>query len=127
MANASNLVAAPPIEVWPDTTLRVLAETLKENGIGAALVRAHDGGISGVISERDIVMAMAEGADPDADRVSDYMVFDVEFAPADASVDELAAMMLDGGIRHLPVANSDGKVIGVLSMRDILAAKARAA
>ena len=121
---AASLVTAPAIEVSPETTLREFAVLLEENSIGVALVRGADGAVAGVISERDVVRALAEDADPEADRVGDHMTFEVEFAPGDTPADELARLLLDGGIRHLPVADGDGRVLGVLSIRDILAAVA---
>ena len=121
MTTAAQLVAAPAIEAWPDTTLRSLAELLEENNIGAVLVRATDGSVAGLISERDLVRALAEGADPDTDRVSDHMTYEVEFAPAATPAATLARTMLDDSIRHLPVEDDDGKVLGVLSIRDVLA------
>ncbi len=122
MTTAATLITGPAIEVWADLTLRGFAQLLEENGIGAVLVRSSDGGIAGLISERDLVRAIAEGADPDVDRVGDHMTFDVEFARSDTSSAELARVMIDDAIRHLPVADADGKVIGVVSIRDVLAA-----
>lgn len=124
MKTAADLIHAPAIEVWPDTPLRSLAELLVENDIGAALVRGANGGLSGVISERDVVRALAEGADPDEESVGDYMTLDVEFAPADATAAQLADTMIADAIRHLPIEDGDGKVLGVLSIRDVLAAVA---
>ena len=125
MKTASQLVIAPAIEVWPETTLRAFAELLEENSIGAALVRGAEGASAGVISERDVVRALADGVDPDTDRVGDYMTCDIEFARADTPSDALAATMLSHGIRHLPGEDDDGKVHRVLSNRNRLAAVAR--
>jgi CBS domain-containing protein len=122
MTTAATLITGPAIEVWADSTLRGFAQLLEENAIGAVLVRSSDGGIAGLISERDLVRAIAEGADPDVDRVGDHMTFDVEFVGSDTSSAELARVMIDDAIRHLPVADADGKVIGVVSIRDVLAA-----
>lgn len=119
---AEHLVNAPAIEVWPETTLRRFAELLEESSIGAALVRGVDGQVVGVVSERDVVRALAEGADPDVERVGDYMTFDVEFVSRHAPITALAEMMVADGIRHLPVEKENGGVIGVVSIRDVLAA-----
>jgi len=119
---ARDLVTSPPIEVWPDTTLRSVASLFTENSIGAALVRGADGAVAGVISERDLVRAVAEGADVDSDRAGDHMTFDVEFASTDHTADQLARTMIDNGIRHLPVEDADAKVIGVLSIREVTTA-----
>jgi CBS domain-containing protein len=119
---AAKLLTSAPIEVWPHTTLREVAELLERNSIGAALVRGTEGGIAGVISERDLVRAIAEGGDPDSERAGDYMTFDVEFAHADLPVAAVAEVMLRDRIRHLPVEDDEAKVLGVLSIRDVLAA-----
>lgn len=124
MTTAGELVTAPPIEAWPDTTLRDLTALLAENDIGAVLVRGTGGDVAGVISERDVIRALADGADPDVDRASDHMTYEVETVGASAAVADLARTMLAGGIRHVPVADDEGKVLGVLSMRDVLSAVA---
>jgi len=119
---AGKLLTSGPIEVWSHTTLREVAELLESNSIGEALVRGTEGSIAGVISERDLVRALAEGADPDSERADGYMTIDVEFAHADLTVAGLAEVMLRDGIRHLPVEDDEAKVLGVLSIRDVLAA-----
>jgi len=119
---AASLLTSAPIEVWPHTTLRDVAELLQRNSIGAVLVRGAEGGIAGVLSERDLVAVIAEGGDPDVERAGDAMTYDVEFAHVDLPVANVAEIMLRDGIRHLPVEDDEGKVLGVLSIRDVLAA-----
>lgn len=120
--NAGKLLKSAPIEVWSHTTLREVAELLENNSIGAALVRGTEGNVAGVISERDLVRALAEGSDPDSERADAYMTFDVEFAHADLPLAGVAEVMLRDGIRHLPVEDDTAKVLGVISIRDVLAA-----
>lgn len=124
MRTAADLVTSPPIEAWPDTTLRDLAVLLSSNDIGAVLVRGTGGEVAGVISERDVVRALADDADPDVERVSDHMTYEVSSVPADTAIDSLVSAMLDAGVRHLPVDDRDGKVLGVVSIREVLAAVA---
>ena len=75
------------------------------------------------MSERDLVVAIAEGADVDDDRVDDVMALDVVLARPDTAVGDAIAAMLEGGIRHLPVMDGE-RLLGVTSMRDLLAAVA---
>jgi CBS domain-containing protein len=116
---AEKLAHRQPVHVWPDTPLRSVAELLAREEIGAVLVYG-DNGMVGVVSERDIVRAVAEGSDLDVDRAADAMTYDVARAAPDTSVRELAALMLEGEIRHLPVVEDD-QTIGIVSMRDVLA------
>ena len=119
-----SVVQRPVVVVDPDATLRQVAETLAEDYIGAAVVRATPPlgpgtRAEGVISERDIVRALAEGADPDIERAESVMTLDmVTAAPRDTIV-SVAERMLDDEIRHVPVTD-DGEVVGVVSERDAL-------
>lgn len=113
-----DLVARGTVYVRPEATLLEVAETLDREDIGAVAVRGT-GGIAGILSERDLVRAVAEGADPSTDRAADVMTYDVEAVPPDEPIERVAARMLADGIRHLPVR--EGAVtVGVVSIRDVL-------
>ena len=117
-----DLVRPVAVTVAPSATLREAAEAMTHDGVG--LVVATVGGkLRGVVSERDLVAAIAEGADVDNDRVDDVMALDVVLARPDMAVGDAIAAMLEGGIRHLPVMDGE-RLIGVTSMRDLLAAVA---
>ena len=73
----------------------------------------------GIITERDLTAALAEGADPVTTPVSDYMTPAPEVLRPDSELVEAAHLMLELGIRHLPVVRG-GQLVGVLSMRDVL-------
>jgi predicted transcriptional regulator len=108
------------VYVHPNDTLRRLAETFVEESIGAALVRGPHGAI-GLVSERDVVAAIAEGSDPSRTRVDEIMNEDViTIAPNDDLLDA-AHEMLDAEVRHLPIVE-DGVVGGMISARDALRA-----
>jgi CBS domain-containing protein len=115
---AEKLVRRSAVYVWPDTTLREVAEILERESIGLVLVR-REGGYAGVVSERDVVRAVAEGLDPDVDRAEDVMTYEIAYAEAGDSIDHLANMMLAGDMRHVAVHGPDGHV-GVVSVRDVL-------
>jgi CBS domain-containing protein len=73
----------------------------------------------GIITERDLTAALAEGADPETTPMSDYMTPAPEVLRPDSELVEAAHLMLELGIRHLPVVRG-GHLVGVLSMRDVL-------
>lgn len=96
------------------------AREMADAGIGALAVidEAHD--LVGIISERDLVLALADEDDPGIVRVEEYATAGVELARLDEESSEVARRMLDAGIRHLPVVEHD-RVVGMISMRDLLA------
>jgi CBS domain-containing protein len=76
----------------------------------------------GIITERDLTAALAEGADPVLTPVSDYMTPAPEVLQPDNELADAAHLMLELGIRHLPIVRS-GLLVGVLSIRDLLDAE----
>jgi predicted transcriptional regulator len=116
------LVARPVVYVHPNDKLRKLTTTLVEESIGAALVRGPHGAM-GLVSERDVARAIAEGADPD--RVTVEEIMSDELVTVDPNDDILDAVhtMLEAEVRHLPVMHR-GAVTGIISARDALHALA---
>jgi len=115
----SRVMRRSTVHVRPASTLREIAETLVREEVGAAVVKGAE--MVGIVSERDLVRALADGVDPDGDRAEDVMTFDVVSVRSDASIADVAHTMLDGGIRHLPVIDEAGPV-GIVSIRDLFAA-----
>jgi CBS domain-containing protein len=101
------------------STLREVSETLTREEVGAVVVKGAQP-LMGIVSERDVVRALADGGDPDEDRAEDVMTFEVVSVGPDESVAEVARRMIDGGIRHMPVVE-DGAPVGIVSIRDLLA------
>lgn len=118
-----NLISRAPVFVRSELTLRELAEVLIGDGVGCVLVRSH-GTLAGIVSERDLAQALAEGADPDSERVVDVMSDDLVIVSADTPLGTVAHEMLDDEIRHLPILDN-GVAIGVVSMREVLRAVLR--
>ncbi|CAM01716.1 putative signal-transduction protein with CBS domains [Saccharopolyspora erythraea NRRL 2338] len=104
-------------------TLDVVARKMTDEHVGAFAVL--DGNrILGIISERDLVRAVAEGADPAVTKAGVLASRQVETARLDEDIADVARRMLDAGIRHLPVLR-ERLVVGVVSMRDLLAVETR--
>ena len=107
------------LTVGPGHALRVVARLMSERGVGAAVVIDPEGHGPGIITERDILLSLADGEDPDREAVVDHLTRDVVFAAPDWSLEEAAAAMVRGGFRHLIVLER-GATAGILSVRDIV-------
>ena len=100
-------------------TLRQSAQKMIQHNTGAAVV--IDAGLPGpaVITERDLLHAIAGGQDVDAEHVIDHMKSDLVAASPEWSVVEAATLMVKHGIRHVLVFDNV-ELVGVLSMRDVV-------
>jgi len=107
------------LTVGPSHTLREAAQKMVEKGTGAALVFDDELPTPSVVTERDLLISVARGQDPDAERVADHMSEGVLTAAPDWSLERAAAEMSRRGVRHLVVFEGP-EAIGVLSMRDIV-------
>ena len=100
-----------------EATLGTAAKRMAERGVGAVVVLAGER-LAGILTERDILKAVATGFEPDA-RVSDWMTRHPETIESDDTTDHAAALMIHGGFRHLPVVDG-GEIKGILSIRDLM-------
>ena len=107
------------LTVGPTHTLREAATMMAEKRIGAALVSDDETPVARILTERDILLSLGAGEDPDAERVGDHMSDSVIAAAPDWSLERAAAEMSRRGIRHLVVYDGP-ELVGVLSMRDIV-------
>ncbi|HTW43228.1 MAG TPA: CBS domain-containing protein [Solirubrobacteraceae bacterium] len=107
------------LTVGPGHTLRGVARLMAQRQVGAAVVMDPDGNGPGIITERDILMSIGAGQDPDRESVADHRTRDVVFAAPDWSLEEAAAAMVRGGFRHLIVCER-GETVGILSVRDVV-------
>jgi CBS domain-containing protein len=100
-----------------DDTLAEAAHKMWEQQTGSLLVMDGDE-LLGIITERDVLKAVATGRPLDGTRVSDAMTKDVVTVPPAMTLREAAAVMAGKWIRHLPVVEQ-GRVVGILSQRDL--------
>jgi CBS domain-containing protein len=107
------------LTVGPGHTLRAAAAAMAGRRVGAAVVVDPDAPGPGVITERDILMSVAAGEDPDTELVANHLTSQLTFAAPDWSLEQAALTMVRGGFRHLVVADG-GELVGMLSMRDIV-------
>lgn len=108
---------------WPVATvdggasLDEVAEALAADEIGALCV-TEDGRLAGIVSERDLVLHLAAGADPTHLTAADVMSNELVVASPGEPVLEAARRMDEARVRHLPVLD-EGRIAGIVSMRDL--------
>ena len=106
--------------VQPHATLRDIVDILARKHIGALVVVDVGSAMVGIISERDVVRALAkEGTAAMDDPVSRYMTRDVVSASEDQDVVDVARRMTAGRFRHMPVV-TDGRLVGLVSVGDAI-------
>ncbi len=105
--------------VGPSETIAAVAALLHSRRVGALVVLEAER-VAGIVSERDVVRAMAEGGGSALEKpVSVVMTRDVLFAQPGETVDSLLARMSDRRIRHLPVCQDD-RLVGIVSIGDLV-------
>ena len=107
------------LTLGPSHTLREAATQMASRKIGAALVSDDETPVPCIVTERDILISLGAGEDPDSERVADHMSDGVIAAAPDWSLERAAEEMSRRGIRHLAVYDGP-ELVGVLSMRDII-------
>lgn len=113
------IITWPVITVAPHATLREAAQLVHKENIGALVVLPEDGAPLGIVTERDIVRALAEGAVPDEVWAGDVMSEDPRYATPGATIRTVVHEMLACGVRHLPVMD-EGEIVGLVAARDAL-------
>jgi len=108
------------VTIDPGTNLADAAQLLTEMRIGAAIILGADRRVVGIISERDIVRALAErGAAVLAEPVSQTMTRQVETCNEREPISSIMERMTDGKFRHVPVVEQ-GRLVGIVSIGDVV-------
>jgi signal-transduction protein with cAMP-binding, CBS, and nucleotidyltransferase domain len=95
------------------------AQRMRENGVGSLAVMSDDDRMVGILTEHDLVRAMADGLPPRGTSVASCMTAELVTVDMETDASEAAALMVAKGIRHLPVMDRDSP-IGMISARDLL-------
>jgi len=117
MPTVSDHMTRSLLTVSVDATLREAAAAMAERGVGAVVV-LEDESISAILTERDVMKAVASGKDGSAP-VTEWMTRHPDTIEPSDTTDHAASLMIHGGFRHLPVVEA-GKVVGIVSIRDLM-------
>ncbi|HLG09096.1 MAG TPA: CBS domain-containing protein [Gaiellaceae bacterium] len=98
-------------------TIGEAAAQMAERGVGAVVVLEGET-IAAILTERDVMKAVAAGQDGSA-RVADWMTRHPDTIEPTDTTDHAASLMIHGGFRHLPVVD-EGNVVGIVSIRDLM-------
>jgi CBS domain-containing protein len=113
----SDIMTAAPVGVYYSQTIGETARIMRDTQVGAVLV-VNDGALSGVVTDRDLVLrGLAEGEGPDSP-VGPLCSGDLVGVAADADIEEAEQLMREHAVRRLPVIN-DGQVVGIVSIGDL--------
>lgn len=118
MSTLGEIVGPTYIEVAPEDTLGEVAERMRAQNVGAVVVKDY-GRLIGILTERDMLRAMAARVHTSEARVRQWMTEDPITAPPDMTTAEAAEVMLEHGFRHLPVVDGSS-VLGIVSLRRTL-------
>jgi CBS domain-containing protein len=118
-----SLVGGAAEIIGPEATLAAAAAGMVDESADClAVVDGRD--LVGIITERDLVLAICEGVDPDDEVVSAWMSEAPDTFAPDVMVREAVAWLMETGYRHLPVM-ADGELLGIVGIRDLLWALAQ--
>ncbi|HSP61291.1 MAG TPA: CBS domain-containing protein [Ornithinimicrobium sp.] len=112
---------ASVVTLPPTATVTELLETLDEHRIGAVVVLDEDGGVVGIVSERDVVHHLRGGSGTHSP-VTDLMTAEVHTCRSGDDLVQLATTMTEQRLRHLPVVE-DGRLQGIVSIGDVVKAR----
>jgi CBS domain-containing protein len=119
MTRLGDLPLRSPVVVPPDATIREAAKRLRTANVSSLLV-GEPGSLIAILTERDLVDALARGVDPQ-ERVASFSVANPFTISIDASLGEAGELMVESGVRHL-VVTAGAQAVAVVSMRDVVAA-----
>jgi CBS domain-containing protein len=118
MAQLGDLMTQDLVSVAPEDTLGEAAQLMAEQNVGSAVALDH-GRLIGIVTERDLLRAMAGRVHPSDGRVREWMTADPIVASPSTTTNEAARLMLEHGFRHLPVVDGE-RTLGIVSLRDVV-------
>lgn len=113
-------LAVDVVSASPDTPVRSLALTMRDEALGDLRITADDRPV-GIVTDRDIALAVAELSDVEDLVASDLMTEDPVTIHEDATAVDLPAWMVEGHVRRIPVVDDDGVLVGIATLDDVVA------
>jgi CBS domain-containing protein len=110
----------PATTVAKNATVTEAVAAMEKNRVGAVAI-VEQGTLKGIFSERDVMLRVVLAKrNPETTTMSEVMTTTVQTVPADTSPHEALAMMIEKHIRHLPITDNDGRILGMVSIRNLL-------
>jgi CBS domain-containing protein len=116
MATVADLMVKDVLTVEPSDTIGEAAEKMNASNVGAVVVMEDMVRIVGIVTERDLLRAVASRARAAEARVRQWMTPNPVTISPDLTIEEAAKIMFDNNFRHLPVVK-DGRALGIVSLR----------
>lgn len=113
-----DFMQAPVHGCSPTTTLSIAAREMETHNVGSLIVRDDEDRIVGVVTDRDLALALGRGHGPQA-AVDQVMSRHVVTIPATATLDDAASEMDSHAVRRLPVVDEQGRAIGIICLDDL--------
>jgi CBS domain-containing protein len=117
---ATDVMSTPPITAEETMPIEEVAKKMFENNVSSVMVVDSTGRLVGIVTEKDVVGAVAIGKIGSHLPVARFMKENPITVTPDTPLDEVLEKMRRFNIRHLPVVDKDGKPIGMVSQRDLL-------
>jgi len=117
MATVAEVMNTSVLTVDPTASIGEAAEKMIEAGVGAVVVMEDMARIVGIVTERDLMRAVAQRARAAEARVRQWMTESVITIEPETEIKDAAKMMFEKNFRHLPVVNKDGRLLGIASLR----------
>ncbi len=114
-----SIIQRPPIVFRPSDLVADAVKKMAEENVGSVVVVDEEMKPIGIFTERDLLRLCASGADLSKTRLGDVMTKNPIVIREDESVKKALELMLYFGFRHLPVVDSQGRLVGVVSIRDV--------
>ena len=115
----SDIMTAATLTDAPNDTLAEASAKMCQQQTGSLLIMEGEN-LKGIVTERDVLRAVAEGNDPKSCDIADVMTSDPVTIDPETNLNEAAKIMFEKWFRHLPVVDSQKKVVGIISLRDLM-------
>ncbi|MBO3769428.1 MAG: CBS domain-containing protein [Thermoproteota archaeon] len=117
---AEDIMSFPPVTARADTLIEDVAKLMYDNNVGSVMIVDNAGVIVGIMTERDLIYAVANGKVGKGLPVHMIMTENPITVGPDVPIDETLRIMREKNIRHLPVVDSNKKPVGMISLRDVI-------
>jgi CBS domain-containing protein len=110
----------PATTVTKDATVIEAINAMVKNRVGAVAIVEH-GHLQGIFTERDVMIRVVQARrHPETTRLAEVMTAAVQTVSSDIAANEALSLMLEKHIRHLPITDANGRILGMLSIRNLL-------